>query len=364
MPLNDIQERYRELGRIRMGARRDANNPKSAPMKLDKWRLTCHDRRLLDNAAVVYGGEVREWKNAPVDGENYELFTDTDALDIVVPPGYLLSQDYELWAGSGCKRRCDGETQKGNLRPCQCPADLAERMAMAKDGKACTPATRLSVMLPVIPDLGVWRLESHGYYAATELQASYKVLQIATLKGSYVRAQLRIEKREAKRPSEKDPEKFETRKFNVPVIAFEGNLLEIATELGEDARGQLPNVTMPPTEGRALPAGRPELSSARGEHDGIEAPDLPQTPLPGQDLGLPKWLVDMPGDDGTIIDIAMQVAAESGVTIEMRSLVDVAKNARTEKAQAEIRRRVEEFLGEGPEGAEADWGTPVQEPLG
>lgn len=232
MPIVDIQRRFRELGRLRMGALERPAGGKPRPVKLATWRLTTRWRHLLDAAVELgIGGEVRPWE-AP-DGPQFELITDTDRLDVIVPPGDVLSQWYELWTGGGCQRRCDGVTMildngKTADRGCRCPEDPAEREAAAKANPptACRPTTRLIVMLPGLPDLGVWRVESHGYYAAVELGGAANLVELATRQGTLIPAALAIEPRRVKRAGEK------VRRFAVPVLSFRGNLGDTLTALG------------------------------------------------------------------------------------------------------------------------------------
>jgi hypothetical protein len=110
-----VQRRMMELGRIRLGDKADSG----APRKLSKFRLTSASRALLEAAAELYGGTVQDWQGAPDDGY-FELYTDTDTLDIILPPVFSdrdgsptlpYSQAYELWSGGGCQRRCDGATE-------------------------------------------------------------------------------------------------------------------------------------------------------------------------------------------------------------------------------------------------------------
>lgn len=205
MPIVDIQRRFRELGRIRTGVLEKPEQGRPRPRKLARFRLTSKWRHLLDDAATMYGGEVRPWEH-PQDGSQYELFVEVDELDVFIPPGEVLSQYYELWAGGGCKRRCDGVRQVLVDRPCQCPDDPGERSAgaAANPPTACRPTTRLLVMLPEVGDLGVWRLESHGYYAAVELAGAAGLCELASRRGVIIPAKLRLEQRSRKTPGEAD----------------------------------------------------------------------------------------------------------------------------------------------------------------
>ncbi len=211
-PIIDIQKRLVEVGRIRMGNKR-ANG---APQKLEVFRITSRDQARLAEIAGVYGGEVVPW--AERDGE-FEVITTTAELPILLLPGQALSQWYEMWSAGGCQRRCDGVTDVISDGPCQCPPDAEERGKLAAKGKACKPTTRLSVMLPEIPGLGLWRLESHGYYAAIELSATAGMLEQATAGGQMFPARLRIDQRSQVKEGK-------TTRYAVPVIDIDVRLPE------------------------------------------------------------------------------------------------------------------------------------------
>lgn len=233
MPIVDIQRRFRELGRLRMGVlTTPEGGGKPRPTKLATWRLTTRWRHLLEAAVELgIGGDIRPWE-AP-DGPQFELITEVDRLEVIVPPGDVLSQWYELWSGGGCQRRCDGVTMildngKTSDRPCRCPDDPAERLEAAKlkVPEGCRETTRLVVMLPGLPDLGVWRLESHGYNAAVELGGAAALVELATRQGTLIPAALGIEQRKVKRVGEP------VRRFAVPVLSFRGNLGDTLAALG------------------------------------------------------------------------------------------------------------------------------------
>lgn len=262
MPILTLQRRLRELGRIRTGVKVAGSNGKSRPSKLETFRLTSASRGLLDEAALIYGGDVRAWP----EGDGWELITKVDALDIVIPPGDSMSQFYEMWSGGGCQRRCDGVTNLLTMEPCVCPVDQDERRTLAADGRACKPTTRLNVILPLIPDMGVWRLESHGYYAAVELAGTAEFLSRATAEGRLLPARLRLDQREAKRPGEP------TKRYAVPVIELpQTRISEFIPALAE------------PVPMKALAAGgpaeprRPSTRRQRVERpvDGATVPALP-----------------------------------------------------------------------------------------
>ena len=256
MPLLDLQRRMRELGRIRTGLQVPTKTSgKSRPEKLETFRLTSPARDLLDAAAEIYGGDVRPWVSPA--GAEWELVTKADVLDIVIPPGQAMSQWWEMWSGGGCVRRCDGVTNVLADEPCACPSDPLERRTMAGKGDACKPTTRLNVILPALPDIGVWRLESHGYYAAVELAGTAEFLERATASGKLLPARLRLDQREQKRPGEP------TRRFAVPVIELPQTRM---AEFMGLAAGSVPV---------ALAAGAPPERTVRHR---VERPVMPSGP--------------------------------------------------------------------------------------
>jgi hypothetical protein len=197
----DLQRKLMEAGRIRIGQQVTSSNGKSRPAKLGTFRLTSADRLRIEQAAHLYGGTCQPW-TAPA-GQQWEVITDSDVLDVIVPPSAMaFSQSYELWSKGGCQRRCDGGTESITEQPCICDPENRE----------CDIHTRLSVMLKDLPGLGVWRLDTQGWYAAAELQGAVDVIQMAAGRGALLPARLRLEQRTVKRPS------VGTRNFAVPVL--------------------------------------------------------------------------------------------------------------------------------------------------
>lgn len=197
-PILTLQQRLRELGRIRIGQKVATAKGGTRPAKLNRFRLTSPSKELLDRVAAKYGGTVNEWTPDGGAGQ-FEVITETTRMPIHVPP-QPVSQYFELWSGGGCQRRCDGVTELLKDRPCICGPDPEQR--------SCKPTTRLNVVLSEIEGVGVWRLESHGYYAALELPG---VAELLAQTGGYVEAFLGLEQRTAKRDGQ-------TRHWMVPTI--------------------------------------------------------------------------------------------------------------------------------------------------
>lgn len=296
MPILDLQQSLRRLGRIRMGRKVTTSNGKERPAKLDTWRLTSPSQDLLAAAADLYGGDVTEWAGAPGTGRQWEVFTATDTLDVVIPAGEMaFSQFYELWSGGGCARRCDGRSELLTGEACKCPADPDARQELAAKGEACKPTTRLFVILARVPDLGMWHLESHGYYAAVELAGSVEVLRMAG--SNLVPARLRIDQRSVKRDGQ-------TRNFGVPVIelpTLTAHTLmtgEVATPLGAAATPALDAVAQPALA--SVPAAVPAAAKAPA----APRKPAPKPPLPNELPAAPDFVARLnalPNDRRAIV---------------------------------------------------------------
>lgn len=211
-----LPKKLAELGRIRIGDQEPVAKGGKRPHKLERFRLTSANKPLLHYASNLYGGEVRAWADAPT-GDQWELYTATNALDVLVPTASAVSVSYEQWTRGGCSLRCTGEyiTHSAQLEQvglaCVCPEDDLQRVAMAQDGKACQRILRLNVLLPDLPGLGCWRLETKGYYATAELLGTLDMLQGAGMAHTLIEAILRLDQRVVKREGK-------TFRFNTPVL--------------------------------------------------------------------------------------------------------------------------------------------------
>ncbi len=241
-PIISMQRRLHEDGRIRIGEQVPSGKG-TRPAALDRFRFTSKNRRAIEAIAAEYGGTVAE-AEAQLAGQ-WEVTTDATDIPVVVPPEQMsFSQWYELWSAGGCQRRCDGEQESISDGPCICDPDARE----------CKPHTRLSVMLAKYPGTGLWRLDTQGFYAATELGGAMEVAGlIEQARGrSVLPGRLRIEKRTVKRPDQP------TRQFVVPVLDFEIDMAALAT-------GTIVNNLA------ALPAAQPALTPVPA--DDTPAPD-------------------------------------------------------------------------------------------
>jgi hypothetical protein len=222
MPISPIvlQRRHAELGRIRLGNQVATGNGKTRPNKLAAFRFTSPSEGYIRDLATLYGGDPHPWDNNGV--ASWEVFTTATAIPVIAVKGGL-SQWMETWSGGGCVHRCDGE-QSVDGTPCN-PQDRQHQ-----DAK---PTTRLSVMLPELEAIGVWRMETHGWNAAAEIPA---VAELAQYVGDLVPANLHL----VERRSVKDGK---TSRFVVPVLD-----LKIGTE-------RLKEIVNARSGGGELPAG-------------------------------------------------------------------------------------------------------------
>jgi hypothetical protein len=223
-----VRPRLPELGRIRLGEK-DAK--KGYPKKLDAFRFTSRDVKLMEAVAERFGGKVQDWMSD--EGPQWQVYSTAVSLDVVVPRAELaFSQWFENWDGAVCRRRCDGHVETVSGSQCLCNPD----------DRACLPTTRLNVMLPDIPGMGVWRVESHGFNAAAEILGT---IELAAASGaSLLPATLMLAQR-TKRRLNKSTGKAETNRFVVPVLVINVSLREMVAEQDQIRRRALGLASMP-----------------------------------------------------------------------------------------------------------------------
>jgi len=285
-PILDLQQRLQEVGRIRMGEKVATKSGGKRPGRLAHFRLTSRDATRLEAAAAVYGGTVQPWAERA--GE-HELYTEADQLRVIIIPGQALSQWWELWSGGGCTRRCDGFHEVLSDGPCLCKAEYDDKADQATNEKACKATTRLAVLLPDVPGIGHWRLETHSYYAAVELAAANHLIEEATRRGALLPARLRIDQRKKVAGGTTTP-------YPVPVLDLDvsaDDLLQLGPAAAEGEVVQLPQ--LPPAPAQAPEGHTPVPDAARGGTSlqaglaGVSGPPTPPAPRSNaaEQLGVP-----------------------------------------------------------------------------
>jgi hypothetical protein len=241
-----MQRQARELGRLRTGY-----HDGKRPVKSTTWIVTSHAEHYLDTAAATWGGRVEKWQPQGGGAAQYRAITEVSALDAILPPGDPLSQAYEMWSGGGCARRCDGITETLSDGPCICRARFGEDFHVEAKGTVCSATTRLNVFLPDMPDVGVWRVETHSYYAAQEIAGAVDLIRSAVGPDAVIPIRLRIEQRQRKAGGQ-------TKKFPVVVVELRG--ITTGQVLGASVMGGQELAAQAQRE--AITSGRPTAAAA------------------------------------------------------------------------------------------------------
>lgn len=250
-----MQRQARELGRLRTGYSVPNSDPnkRPRPVKSKTWVLSSHAEHYVTAAAEAWGGKVERWQPQGNGAPQFRVITDAEQIDALLPPGDPLSQANEMWNKGGCMRRCDGQIEQISRRPCVCLAEhgpdwhLLRQDIRTKD-KVCAATSRMNVVLPDMPDVGVWRVETHSFYAANELAGTVDMVLSGTGGKGLVPVTLRIEPRTRVAGGQ-------TKHF--PVVVAE---LRVTTR--QALTGPLPTaLALDPTGSRAvaaIEAGRPD----------------------------------------------------------------------------------------------------------
>ncbi|SHL73487.1 hypothetical protein [Streptomyces yunnanensis] len=246
-----LQRQARELGRLRTGY-----TDGKRPMRSRTWVISSHAEHYVEAAAKAWGGTVESWTPLNSKIPQFRVITEAESIDALLPPGDPLSQYNEMWSGGGCQRRCNGETEQISRQACLCLAQFGEDWHQQPKGRVCSATSRINVMLPDMPDLGVWRAETHSFYAANEWGGTVDMVLSGTGGQGLVPVSLRIEPRQRVAGGQ-------TKKFPVVVVEVRGITPRQALT------GPLPTALALDPAGAeqplALEAGRPDyIAEAEG----------------------------------------------------------------------------------------------------
>lgn len=196
------QRQARELGRLRTGysVLNSDPNKRPRPVKSKTWVISSHAEHYVAKAAELYGGKVERWQPQGNGAPQFRVITEAEQIDAVLPGGDPLSQYNEMWTKGGCARRCDGQTEQLSKRPCLCLSQHGEdwhllRQNLSTKDKVCAVTSRLNVVLLDMLDMGVWRAETHSFYAANEMAGTVDMVLSGTGGKGLVPVTLRIEPR-------------------------------------------------------------------------------------------------------------------------------------------------------------------------
>ncbi len=278
VPLMEMGSRAPEAGRIRLGVQAPvAGKPgKTKPKSIDTFRFTSPDRTSIEQLAALYGGECVPWNEPKASPKNqWQVITTTNEIPVyLVPDG--LSVWYELWAGSGCQRRCDGITVAMPEKINEYDYDLVDHpcICSANGVRECDPHTRLQIIIPQIRFRGVWRLETKGWNATYELPGMYDFIVQLGQQGKMVNALLGVERRE-------QPTVVGKRSFVVPRLSIDQSTLELqAGSANVGAIGAAPQAVATP----ALGSGVPLLAASDEIFDRIVGDDVEEAELVDDEL--------------------------------------------------------------------------------
>ncbi|WP_411140285.1 hypothetical protein [Streptomyces sp. x-80] len=205
-----LQRQARELGRLRTGF-----TDGKRPVRSRTWIISSHAEHYVQAAADAWGGTVEQWQPLGNGAPQYRVITEAESIDALMPPGDPLSQYNELWSGGGCQRRCDGQRERLSGQPCICLRQFGEDWHHQPKGRVCSATSRLTVILPDMPDVGVWRAETHSFYAANEWGGTVDMVLSGTGGNGLVPVALRIEPRQRVADGK-------TKRFPVVVVEIRG----------------------------------------------------------------------------------------------------------------------------------------------
>lgn len=208
--LRNIQARAAEHGRLRTGYTQG-----NRPMRSPNWVVTSHSEEHVRKAAELWGGEPEQWQPLNSTISQWRVITKASSIEALITPGDPLNQYNEMWSKGGCQRRCDGETELLTRQPCLCAARFGEDWHLQKKGTVCSTTSRLNVMLPDLSGMGMWRAETHSFYAAQEWGGMVDMVLAGTDGRGFVPVNLRIEPRQRVANGE-------TKKFPVVVVELRG----------------------------------------------------------------------------------------------------------------------------------------------
>lgn len=272
MSIINLQLRMRQIGSIRMGYSEPGRNGGKQPKRSKTWRLTSPDKHPLEVMKSLFGGTIIDFPQGRVD--KFCLVTDVTELPVAVTATEE-TQWMEHWQEGKCVLRCDGCTivgprtspQRG--KPCLCRRKYPveeDRIEAAKKQLACAIQTRVSMMIPDAPDLGLWRLDTKGFYAATELPLTLRFLRFCLARGmAKIDCTLAIEQRK----------NGEGQPFPVPVIRVSQSVRELEA-MRIDGPKDVPLLTSEAKMLSATPSLASLMAEEEEEDNSMFKPDPPE----------------------------------------------------------------------------------------
>lgn len=208
--IRTIQRRAAEHGRLRTGYTRGGK-----PVRSTTWVITSHSEQHVRTAAGLWGGSPEPWTPLNSTIRQWRVITKATEIEALITPGDPLNSHNEMWSKGGVQRRCDGETELISGQACLCAGQFGEDWHTQPKGKVCATTSRLNVMLPDLSGMGLWRAETHSFYAAAEWGGMVDMVLAGTGGEGFVPVTLRVEQRQVVRAGL-------TKKFPVVVVELRG----------------------------------------------------------------------------------------------------------------------------------------------
>jgi len=208
------QRQLAEQGRLRLGYTVPGER-RPRPVRSETWVVTSHSEDYVARAAELWGGEVHQWQPQGHGTPQRRGITQAKQIDAILPPGEPLMQAYEMWSAGGCQRRCDGATEQFTGSPCLCIGKFGDKWYEQAKGVVCDTVSRLKVILPDMPGMGSWRVDTGSFYAADEMAGMIEVIRATVGDRELIPVRLRIEPRTSTNGGQ-------TKQFVVPVLELRG----------------------------------------------------------------------------------------------------------------------------------------------
>ena len=256
IPLDELDSRIPRVGKISAGytdVKTTNGKTVTFPVKSRTWVFRASDRKQLEAAAAIVGGDLSASPNPRAEGV-WRLVSHATTIDVVIAdelrdrPGR-----YEFWGKHGKLRDCDGrscrllvDTQSAERQehvPCFCTAHGLS----TGDPDACRITTRLNVIIPAFADIsgmGVWQLESRGRSTFSDLKGLFLLCHALGLPGVFgLPVTLRIEIAHSRSPQGGQPWEFPIFRF-FPRTSYSEALNQMCAFQAAMSPAQLP----PPDE--------------------------------------------------------------------------------------------------------------------
>ncbi|WP_276973923.1 hypothetical protein [Ferrimicrobium acidiphilum] len=147
---------------LRFGELVQSSNNKARPQALDHWRVTSHNKSILEIIQQRYGGRILDYIPQGSRNRAFALDTEVNSIPFII---HRHSSFYELWTASGCDRKCDGIADQRTGELCRCK-DVNGNIQ--RGAQFCSPNTRLIGEIPDLDIVGMGKFTTNSEIAASQ----------------------------------------------------------------------------------------------------------------------------------------------------------------------------------------------------